>query len=712
MRRFGHIMLCVVTAASVLAATVRVVKERRKWAQEQALEQIYQKQRARKPVIAGTIPEPPPPLPPAVDPDDVAAIRAAGMPRPPIGDLSTHTWPQIERILNKLRLERQDRPQAYDDLRSWYNFLAHPAYSASADFPTHIQAMDEWRQELPKSATALVVLADIWINYAWEARGRGFADTVTPDGQELFRERMAKARQLLEQAIEMGARDGQAYASLIVVAKAEGWNKVETRKLVEAGRQVDPAYFAIYTSMAEYLLPRWHGEAGDVERFALETANALPGEDGLDAYCHIAYTIHQYEPELLYFGRYDRDLLAAAAEVVVVRYPHAANIVPFAALCTLAAQKHGAARRIEPFVQSEVAPRVPDWWYARRLFERWCKAREVPKGGCDWIWATPSTYGGIAFDSDPRYIWCGQGYSKSPLVLLDLKEKSIALKLPGPDGVLLGLAFDPQKKWAAASLQRRDFQGEGFQGWIVLWNMEQPEQPILRQVDRELPHEMAFRPGANVLAMPAGKQVRTIDLETLSAGPAIDMKDHAHFLKFSPDGTLLAANETVYDAATGDKKFAIRGQIIGFDRQNRTLATYSISDQSGTHHTLHRYSADGQHKETLIQDLGTSSIAAAISPDERLLAIADLAGLSTPQGINLWDLATGKLQKRLAGHWDHIGTVTFSADGKQLASIAQIGGIIKVWPVDAEKIAAGEHDVSKRLPEDDMRRPEGKQEHK
>jgi len=709
MQRIGRIVLCLITAASVLAATVRIVHERRKWAQEQALERIYQKQQARKPVVAGAVPEPPPPLPPAVEAEDVAAIRAAGTPRPPSGDKSTHTWQQLERILSHLRVERQERPQAYDDLRSWYNFLAQPAYSGAADFTQHLEEMDEWRQELPQSPTALVVLADIWINLAWEARGTGFANTVTPAGQAHFEERIAEARRLLEQAIERGAPDGQAFASLLVVAKAEGWTKAQTRKIVAAGSQLDPAYFAIYSSMAEYLLPRWHGEKGDIERFALETVNRLPGDDGLDAYGHIAYTIHQYEPELLYYGRYDRELLAQAAEVAVVRYPHAANKVPFAALCTLAAQNHAAARRIEPFVQTDDAPRVPDWWSARRLFERWCSARQAPAGGCDWIWGTHATYGGIAFDADPRYLWCGQGYSPSPVVLLDLREKSIALKLPGPDGVLLDLALDADRKWAAASMQRRDFRGEGSQGWIVLWNMERPEEPRLHPVDRELPREIAFRPGAQVLALATAKQVRTIDLETGADGLAIDMPEHVHFLKFSRDGALLAANETIYDAATGERKFELTGNLIAFDREHRLLATYSISDQRGTEHPLYRYSADGQQKETLIRDVGTSSLAAALSPDERLLAIADHPLPTTPQGINLWNLETLQLHKRLPGHWDQIGAVTFSADGRQLASIAAWGGAIKIWPVDPPEPASSPQKAMPPAPQRENRgnaRPE------
>jgi WD40 repeat protein len=53
-----------------------------------------------------------------------------------------------------------------------------------------------------------------------------------------------------------------------------------------------------------------------------------------------------------------------------------------------------------------------------------------------------------------------------------------------------------------------------------------------------------------------------------------------------------------------------------------------------------------------------------------------------PEGINVWDLTAGKLRQKLGGHWNHLGALSFSADGKKLASIALMGGVIKIWTID------------------------------
>src|SRR5207249_3136293 len=130
--------------------------------------------------------------------------------------------------------------------------------------------------------------------------------------------------------------------------KAEGLPRAEVDALLEAGMKIDPTYNEMYKEMAVYLLPRWNGEPGDVERFAADIVKRLPGDDGLDAYGHIAYIINQFDcfgESSVFWGGFDRERLAKAAEIMVKRYPKAPNLVPFSALCAMAAQDHEVAKR-------------------------------------------------------------------------------------------------------------------------------------------------------------------------------------------------------------------------------------------------------------------------------------------------------------------------------------------------------------------------------
>ena len=54
----------------------------------------------------------------------------------------------------------------------------------------------------------------------------------------------------------------------------------------------------------------------------------------------------------------------------------------------------------------------------------------------------------------------------------------------------------------------------------------------------------------------------------------------------------------------------------------------------------------------------------------------------------VFDLVSGKLKTQFGGHWNPIGSLAFSPDGKKLASIAHVGGVIKIWSLDDTKSPA------------------------
>jgi WD40 repeat protein len=50
-----------------------------------------------------------------------------------------------------------------------------------------------------------------------------------------------------------------------------------------------------------------------------------------------------------------------------------------------------------------------------------------------------------------------------------------------------------------------------------------------------------------------------------------------------------------------------------------------------------------------------------------------------PLGIDVFDLVSGKRIKQLDGHWNRIGSIAFSPDGRKLASVGVSADTVKIW---------------------------------
>lgn len=121
-------------------------------------------------------------------------------------------------------------------------------------------------QAMPNSALPRLVEADFALAWAWDARGGGWAQSVTDAGWKLMRERMDLCRHALEVA---GARDPKlpdvdhhwlSCANGLDMAKGEVKDHL-TRVIVLGGWKSD-ALIAV----EGYLEPKWHGSADELLR--------------------------------------------------------------------------------------------------------------------------------------------------------------------------------------------------------------------------------------------------------------------------------------------------------------------------------------------------------------------------------------------------------------------------------------------------------------
>jgi hypothetical protein len=123
---------------------------------------------------------------------------------------------------------------------------------------------------LPKSATPLLVKGKFYIKYAWDARGGGWATTVTQEGWQFFGERLAEAHKALEAAWAIDPHRSEIAQEMLTVALGENWPRAQmeewfTRAMAENPDNYEACYRKIY-----YLEPKWHGSVPEMMEFGHE----------------------------------------------------------------------------------------------------------------------------------------------------------------------------------------------------------------------------------------------------------------------------------------------------------------------------------------------------------------------------------------------------------------------------------------------------------
>jgi uncharacterized protein DUF4034 len=228
--------------------------------------------------------------------------RASGRPSPELYDLEETYQAHIRSVLAQqdfASLESEVREARATQARArggvfklllLYEAVSSPLsgkQAADPDWRDQLATIQKWIAAHPGSAAAHIALADAYINYAWAARGNGYANTVSDSGWEHFNERIGIAKaKLIDAKIE--EKCPYWYEVMQMVAVAEGWDKRQARELFDSATAFAPNYYHFYREYANFLLPKWYGEEGEMQAFAEKASTWLPEPDGSVAYFEMA----------------------------------------------------------------------------------------------------------------------------------------------------------------------------------------------------------------------------------------------------------------------------------------------------------------------------------------------------------------------------------------------------------------------------------------
>jgi WD40 repeat protein len=343
----------------------------------------------------------------------------------------------------------------------------------------------------------------------------------------------------------------------------------------------------------------------------------------------------------------------------------------------------------------------------------------------------------VSFSPDGQILACGNG--DNTIKLWDVVSGRELRSLVGHSDVVESVAFSPDgrtlasgsadkkiKLWQVATgRELRSFEGHTAEvdsvafssdgrtlasgsedDTIKLWDVATGRE--LRTLTGHLNavFSVAFSPDGRILS--SGSADRTIQLWDVASGREIrsltDHKSAIHSIAFSPDGHVLASGSwdfsiKLWDLASGRElrtalvAAAAHSQepdLVVESGHTREIWSIAFSSDGRT------FAAGGEDKTVKLWDVASGQMlraltghkdwvySVAFSPDGRTLASGagyqNAPDRSHDNTIKLWDLASGRELRTLAGHSEPVTCVSFSPDGRTLAS-GSSDLTVKLWDV-------------------------------
>jgi Domain of unknown function (DUF4034) len=153
------------------------------------------------------------------------------------------------------------------------------------------QKIQRWRSDRPYSRAAAITEAIYWEQYAWNARGNGYASTVTDEGWSLFNERLKKAETALNESRSLASESPLWRATFLEVGNGLNWPKPRLLQEFADGVAKDRTFLPFYTKMARFLSPKWGGDWRLVDEFVKQAVKDTQGDLSSSMYARIYMSV-------------------------------------------------------------------------------------------------------------------------------------------------------------------------------------------------------------------------------------------------------------------------------------------------------------------------------------------------------------------------------------------------------------------------------------
>jgi hypothetical protein len=227
---------------------------------------------------------------------------------------------ELERTAEEYRRSRRLTGSGTPALALFYDGLtvSRPEFGSEQQ---HVALLERWRTSEPRSAAAANATALAYFNYAWDARGGGFANTVTESGAKRYEELKAIAARIVRDSAAFAAHDPDYHTTRVKLASADS---CATFKELAYDRPIGAmAYPQFFRATAFYFLPRWCGTPDEYVAFAEYAAEATRERLGDAMYGLLAWDAAAREPDVPFLAtfRFDWARVVRAFRDYHARFP-------------------------------------------------------------------------------------------------------------------------------------------------------------------------------------------------------------------------------------------------------------------------------------------------------------------------------------------------------------------------------------------------------
>lgn len=238
---------------------------------------------------------------------------------------------------------------------------AHPAMVAQ-----WLRLTQAWAQSHPDRPLAQRLVAEAHLAAAWAERGGGYSNTVSEEGLRAFKAQVQAARAYLLERPDMLERSSQAHHVLLMVGMAQGWSAATRLKLVTDGLTRTPRDVALFNTALPGLLPKWGGNASDLDALVRLAVKHTEAEQGTQWYAKLYHQAAEkdYGQELFKASRANWATMKASFQSMVERHPASAEAVNHYAMYACLAQDPAAYREALGMITARGRDIEPKHWEA------------------------------------------------------------------------------------------------------------------------------------------------------------------------------------------------------------------------------------------------------------------------------------------------------------------------------------------------------------